>query len=148
MNDLALRITNNHGNTQRICWFRLSHNQSTNRQDVHWQKIIKVQQDDVQNREAQKRPEPRWETYRVAKAALKNHSQQWCRSFRENKVKFRTSLLTLDRLDTALSRSRSNWTGNGIDLRDIMTYVDLIICAQPNTCIEEIRAWVNLDHKQ
>ena len=93
-------------------------------------------------------PEPSWETYRVAKAALKSHSQQWTKAFRDNRVKFRTSLLTLDRLDTVLSRSRSNWTGNGIDLSDIICYIDLIINAQPNTCIEEIRAWVNFDHKQ
>lgn len=93
-------------------------------------------------------PDPHWETYRVAKAALKSHSQQWTKAFRDNKVKFRTSLLTLDRLDTSLSRSRPNWTGNGIDLQEVIAYVDLIIKSQDNTCIEEIRAWVNLDHKQ
>lgn len=93
-------------------------------------------------------PEPHWETYRVAKAALKSHSQQWTKAFRDNKVKFRTSLLTLDRLDTPLSRSRANWTGNGLDLREVISYIDLIINSQDNTCIEEIRAWVNLDHKQ
>jgi len=93
-------------------------------------------------------PDPSWETYRVAKVALKSHSQQWTRAFRENQARFRTSILTLDRLDTPLSRSRSDWTGNGQDLNDVLAYIDLIIKAHPNTCIEEIRAWVNLDHKQ
>jgi NAD(P)-dependent dehydrogenase (short-subunit alcohol dehydrogenase family) len=93
-------------------------------------------------------PDPSWETYRVAKAALKAHSQQWTRAFRENQVLFRTSLLTLDRLDTPLSRSRENWTGNGLDLEEVLTYVDIILQSRINTCIEEIRAWVNLNHKQ
>jgi len=93
-------------------------------------------------------PEPSWETYRVSKAALKNHSQQWTKAFRENQVRFRTSILTLDRLDTPLSRSRPNWTGNGLDLKEVLAYIDLILNAKPNTCLEEIRAWVSLDHKQ
>jgi hypothetical protein len=93
-------------------------------------------------------PHPSWETYRVSKLALKGHSQQWSKAFRDNQVRFRTSLLTLDRLDTPLSRSRTNWTGNAIDLSDVLAYIDLILNAQPHTCIEEIRAWVNLDHKQ
>lgn len=93
-------------------------------------------------------PDPNWETYRVAKVALKSHSQQWTKAFRDNKAKFRTSLLTLDRLDTPLSRSRFNWTGNGIDLQEAISYIDLIITSRDNTCIEEIQAWVNLEHKQ
>ncbi len=93
-------------------------------------------------------PVPDFETYRVSKAALKEHSQQWTRAFKENKVPFKTSLLTLDRLDTELSRSRTNWTGNGLDTTDVCSYIELIVNAQPNTCIEEIKAWVNFDHKQ
>jgi NAD(P)-dependent dehydrogenase (short-subunit alcohol dehydrogenase family) len=93
-------------------------------------------------------PAPDWETYRISKAALKAHSQQWTRAFKENQVSFRTSLLTLDRLDTELSRSRSNWTGNGLQLDEICDYISLIINGASNTCIEEIVAWVNLDHKQ
>lgn len=92
-------------------------------------------------------PDPGFETYRVSKAALKEHSRQWTRAFKENKVAFRTSLLTLDRLDTELTRSRPNWTGNGVNTADICQYIELIINAQPNTCIEEITAWVNFDHK-
>lgn len=92
-------------------------------------------------------PEPSWETYRIAKLALKGHSQQWTRAFKENQVLFRTSLLTLDRLDTPLSRSRPNWTGNAIDGKDVIDAIDFIIKTRPNTCIEEITAWVNFDHK-
>lgn len=93
-------------------------------------------------------PDPSWETYRISKAALKEHSRQWTRAFKENRVLFRTSLLTLDRLDTELSRSRSTWTGNGIELQDVTAYIELLLQSQPNTCIEEIVSWVNYDHKQ
>jgi NAD(P)-dependent dehydrogenase (short-subunit alcohol dehydrogenase family) len=93
-------------------------------------------------------PDPLFETYRVSKATLKEHSRQWTRAFKENKVLFRTSLLTLDRLDTELTRSRANWTGNGLNTTDICSYIELITNAQSNTCIEEITSWVNFDHKQ
>jgi len=93
-------------------------------------------------------PDPVFETYRVAKIALKSHSQQWTRAFKENKVQFRTSLLTIDRLDTELTRSRPSWTGNGIDTKEICHYIEMITGSQPNTCIEEIIAWVNFNHKQ
>ena len=92
-------------------------------------------------------PDPAFETYRVSKSALKAHSLQWTRAFKENKVLFRTSLLTVDRLDTELTRSRPSWTGNGIGMPEVCRYIDLIVNSQPNTCIEEIVAWVNLDHK-
>jgi NAD(P)-dependent dehydrogenase (short-subunit alcohol dehydrogenase family) len=92
-------------------------------------------------------PDPAFETYRVAKAALKAHSLQWSRAFKENRVAFRTTLLTLDRLDTELSRSRPSWTGNAISLDDVGNCVELILGARSNTCIEEIVAWVNFDHK-
>ena len=91
-------------------------------------------------------PSPSFETYRVSKIALKEHSRQWTRAFKENKVLFKTSLLTLDRLDTELSRSRASWTGNGVNTADICEYIELIINAQPNTCIEEIVSWVNFEH--
>lgn len=93
-------------------------------------------------------PTPGFETYRVAKAALKSHSRQWTRAFKENRVPFKTSLLTLDRLDTERTRGHPNWTGNGHDLNDIGDYVDLLVNSSPNTCIEEITAWVNFNHKQ
>lgn len=92
-------------------------------------------------------PEPSFETYRISKSALKEHSRQWTRAFKENRVPFRTTLLTLDRLDTDLTRSRPTWTGNGLNTADICNYIELIINAQPNTCLEEIIAWVNFDHK-
>jgi NAD(P)-dependent dehydrogenase (short-subunit alcohol dehydrogenase family) len=93
-------------------------------------------------------PEPSWETYRVNKVALKHHSLQWTRAFKNNQVLFRTSLITLDRLDTELSRSRDTWTGNGIDLQNVANMIDLCLNSNANTCIEEITAWVNFDHKQ
>lgn len=93
-------------------------------------------------------PEPSWETYRVNKAALKHHSQQWTRAFKLNQVLFKTSLITVDRLDTELSRSRPTWTGNGIALNDVVNMIELCLNTAPNTCLEEIKAWVNLDHKQ
>lgn len=93
-------------------------------------------------------PIPEFETYRISKAALKEHSRQWTRAFKENKVPFKTSLLTLDRIDTELARNRPTWTGNGLNTTDICSYIELITNAQPNTCIEEIIGWVNFDHKQ
>lgn len=93
-------------------------------------------------------PDPNWETYRVSKCALKAHSRQWTRAFKENQVMFRTSLLTLDRLDTELSRSRPNWTGNGIALADVARCIEMLLASGSNTCIEEITSWVNFDHKQ
>jgi len=93
-------------------------------------------------------PDPDWETYRVSKAALKHHSLQWTCAFRNNIVPFKTTLITMDRLDTPLSRSRPTWTGNGIELSDIKCMIDLVLNINPNTCIEEITAWVNFDHKQ
>jgi NAD(P)-dependent dehydrogenase (short-subunit alcohol dehydrogenase family) len=88
-------------------------------------------------------PDPTFETYRISKVALKEHSRQWTRAFKENKVPFKTSLLTLDRLDTEMVRSRPTWTGNGHDLKDICLYVELITAGAGNTCIEEITSWVN-----
>jgi len=90
-------------------------------------------------------PDPTWETYRVSKAALKHHSLQWTQAFKENQTFFRTSLITLDRLDTLLSRSRANWTGNGIDLSDVGNMINTCISVNNNTCIGEITAWVNFN---
>jgi NAD(P)-dependent dehydrogenase (short-subunit alcohol dehydrogenase family) len=92
-------------------------------------------------------PEPSFETYRISKIALKEHSRQWTRAFKENRVPFKTTLLTLDRLDTEMVRSRPNWTGNGLNTADICQYIELITNAQGNTCIEEITSWVDFDYK-
>jgi short-subunit dehydrogenase involved in D-alanine esterification of teichoic acids len=91
-------------------------------------------------------PEPRFETYRISKAALEHASKQGTQAFKQNKVPFKTTLITLDRLDTELSRSRSNWTGNGINLTDVYNFIDYGSNINPNTCIEEITFYCNLDY--
>lgn len=92
-------------------------------------------------------PEPRFETYRVSKAALEHASKQGTQAFKQNIVPFKTTLITLDRLDTELSRSRPNWTGNGVDLQQISDFINYSTGTQPNTCIEEITFYCNLDYK-
>lgn len=90
-------------------------------------------------------PEPNFETYRVAKAALKHASLQCSKAFKDNIVPFKTTLLTLDRLDTELSRSRASWTGNGINCEDVCKQIALIMLTDPNTCIDEIVTSVNFN---
>jgi NAD(P)-dependent dehydrogenase (short-subunit alcohol dehydrogenase family) len=90
-------------------------------------------------------PEPRFETYRVSKAALSHASKQGTQAFKQNVVSFKTTLVTLDRLDTELSRSRPNWTGNGINLEDISNFIHYGTKINPNTCIEEITFYCNFD---
>ena len=92
-------------------------------------------------------PEPRFETYRVAKAALEHASRQGTAAFKHNQVPFRTTLITLDRLDTELSRSRPTWTGNGINLSNISNFIKYAQTLDPNTCIEEITFYCNFDFK-
>lgn len=92
-------------------------------------------------------PEPRFETYRIAKSALEHASKQGTQAFKQNTVKFRTTLITPDRLDTELSRSRPTWTGNGIDLNDISNFIKYTLGTHPNTCIEETTFYVNFDFK-
>jgi NADP-dependent 3-hydroxy acid dehydrogenase YdfG len=91
--------------------------------------------------------EPGFETYRVAKAALAHASKQCTASFKANQVPFKTTLITLDRLDTELSRSRANWTGNGVLLRDVATFIEYVTGLSANTCIEEITFYCNFDYK-
>lgn len=91
-------------------------------------------------------PEPRFETYRVAKAALKHASLQGTQAFKQNIVPFRTTLITLDRLDTDLARSRPTWTGNGHALDDVCNMIRLCMNTHSNTCVEEISAWVNFNY--
>lgn len=92
-------------------------------------------------------PEPRFETYRISKAALEHASRQGTQSFKQNHVAFKTTLITVDRLDTKLSRSRATWTGNGIDLTDISDFIKYATSIKNNTAIEEITFYVNFDHK-
>lgn len=91
--------------------------------------------------------DPSFETYRVAKAALSHASKQCTASFKANKVPFKTTLITIDRLDTELSRSRTNWTGNGINLVEISNFVKYSLGTQANTCIEEVTFYCNLEYK-
>ena len=92
-------------------------------------------------------PEPRFETYRVSKVALEHASRQGTQAFKQNLVPFKTTLITLDRLDTELSRSRPNWTGNGINLTDISNFIQYAITVASNTVLEEATFYVNFDHK-
>jgi NAD(P)-dependent dehydrogenase (short-subunit alcohol dehydrogenase family) len=92
-------------------------------------------------------PEPRFETYRVAKAALSHASKQGTQAFKQNQVGFKTTLITLDRLDTELTRSRASWTGNGINLNDINNFIKYAVTVDSNTVIEEATFYCNLDHK-
>ena len=90
-------------------------------------------------------PNPSWETYRVSKAALKHASQQCTQAFKEHKVKFKTTLITPDRIDTELSRSRENWTGNGVQTKDIIDFIRYSLAVNPNTVIEEVTFYCDLN---
>jgi NAD(P)-dependent dehydrogenase (short-subunit alcohol dehydrogenase family) len=92
-------------------------------------------------------PEPRFETYRVSKAALEHASRQGTQAFKQNQVPFRTTLITLDRLDTELSRSRPTWTGNGITLDDISNFIRYSFTVSANTVIEEATFYVNFNYE-
>jgi len=92
-------------------------------------------------------PEPRWETYRISKAALAHASMQGSQAFRQDLVQFRTTLLTLDRLDTELSRSRPTWTGNGQQLEDISNFINYTTNINANTTIEQATFYVNFSFK-
>jgi MoaA/NifB/PqqE/SkfB family radical SAM enzyme len=92
-------------------------------------------------------PEPRFETYRVSKAALEHASRQGTQAFKQNIVPFKTSLITLDRLDTELSRGRPTWTGNGIHLTDISNFIQYAAAVSANTVVEEATFYVNFEYK-
>lgn len=87
-----------------------------------------------------------WESYNTNKRALKHLSLQWTQAFKSGQVLFRTSLLTVDRLDTPTGRSRPSWTGNGVDSNDIVNLLEVCLNVKPNTCVGEIQAWVNIDY--
>jgi NAD(P)-dependent dehydrogenase (short-subunit alcohol dehydrogenase family) len=91
-------------------------------------------------------PQPEFETYRVAKAALAHASKQCTQGFKQGLVPFHTTLITPDRLDTPLSRSRDSWTGNGIDTKDIAKFIELCLNVNSNTVFEEVVMYVNLHH--
>jgi NAD(P)-dependent dehydrogenase (short-subunit alcohol dehydrogenase family) len=91
-------------------------------------------------------PNPMFETYRSSKAALEFASKQCTKAFRDNLVPFKTTLVTLDRLDTELVRSRSSWTGNGVNLDDVVTFIKYATSISANTVIEETTIFVNLNY--
>jgi len=93
-------------------------------------------------------PEPSFERYRIPKAALSHASKQCTQAFKQNIVNFKTSLLTIDRVDLPHIRERASWTGNGLDPQDVIRSIEYILGSQPNTCIEEVTAWVNYDFEQ
>lgn len=94
-----------------------------------------------------KEPEPMFETYRTSKAALAHASKQCTAAFKNNLVGFKTTLITLDRLDTELTRSRPSWTGNGVDCRDVAKFINYATGINSNSCIEEITLYVNFNSK-
>lgn len=92
-------------------------------------------------------PEPRFETYRVSKAALEHASKQGSMAFKENKVPFKTTLITIDRIDTEFVRNRSNYTGNAVSLDDIFNFINFSLKINQNTVISEIIFYCNLEFK-
>jgi|TARA_Y100001963_G_scaffold12284_1_gene15467 NAD(P)-dependent dehydrogenase (short-subunit alcohol dehydrogenase family) len=93
-------------------------------------------------------PNPDWETYRVSKKSLEAASLQCSRAFRNNEVSFRTTLIKPDRLNTDLARSRPNWTGNGINCKDIATFINYCLDINKNTQIDQITISLNYDYKK
>lgn len=92
-------------------------------------------------------PEPSFETYRIAKSALAHASRQSTAAFKNDVVKFKTTLITPDRLDTDLSRSRASWTGNGINCNDIVNFIKYTTGISSNSVVEEIILQVNFSSK-
>jgi NAD(P)-dependent dehydrogenase (short-subunit alcohol dehydrogenase family) len=90
-------------------------------------------------------PEPRFETYRISKAALEHASKQGSMSFKDNKVSFKTTLITIDRINTETVRSRPNYTGNAVELKDVCNFINYSFSINPNTVISEVIFYCNLD---
>jgi len=88
-------------------------------------------------------PDPEWETYRVAKSALNHASKQCTKAYKDGLVKFKTTLISPDRLDTPLSRSRDSWQGGGIDCTDIAKFIDYAVNIKDPACVEEVSILVN-----
>jgi len=92
-------------------------------------------------------PEPMFETYRTSKAALSHASKQCTAAFKNDLVRFKSTLITLDRIDTDLTRSRSSWTGNGINCQDVAKFIEYAIGINNNSCVEEVIVYVNFNSK-
>lgn len=92
--------------------------------------------------------DPAWESYRVSKKGLESASLQCSRSFRKNLVQFKTTLIKPDRLDTELSRSRSNWTGNGVDCVSVVEFINYCLALPDNTQVDQVTLGLNYQHGQ
>lgn len=91
-------------------------------------------------------PDPEFETYRVSKAALAHASKQCTQAYKNGLVNFKTTLITPDRLDTPLARSRESWQGGGINCDDIAKFIELCVEINDPACVEEISIAVNYKH--
>jgi len=91
-------------------------------------------------------PEPIFETYRVAKSALQHASKQITQSYKQNIVGFKCTLISPDRLDNETTRTRPNWTGNGIGMKDLASAIEWCISCEDNTVVDEISIYCNLLH--
>ena len=102
-------------------------------------------------------PEPRYKTYCVAKAALEHASKQGTQGFKQNKSKFKTTLITMDKLDTeepphwkdewadSFWPRLEQWPGTGIKVENIHNFIKFCLTLDPNTCIEETVFYCNYD---
>ena len=84
--------------------------------------------------------------YAIAKDALATASRQCSKAFKDNLVKFKTTLITPGRLDTPLSRDRETWTGNGVKTLDICKFIEYTMGIENNSIIEDIIIDVNLEY--
>lgn len=100
-----------------------------------------------------KPPIPMAETVWCAKAALAHASKQCTVAFKENKVPFKTTLLTMAKLDVPHMRGdpdaepgwqSTTWTGNGIDVQNIANAINFSLGCTGNTVVEEITLLLNL----
>lgn len=102
-------------------------------------------------------PEPRHRTYCVAKTALETASKQGTQAFKQNISKFKTTLITCDKLDTfdpphwkpgwveAFWPRLEKWDGNGLNLNNIYNFMQYCLSLDENACVEETVFYCNLE---
>ena len=102
-------------------------------------------------------PEPRHRTYITAKAAIEFASKQGTMGFKRNQVKFKTTLITMDKLNTqdpphwkpewseAFWPPLDKWDGYGINLKDVHNFIQYCLTLDDNTCVEETVFYCNID---
>ena len=102
-------------------------------------------------------PEPRHRTYITAKAAIEFASKQGTLGFKKNQVKFKTTLITMDKLDTqdpphwkpewreAFWPPLDKWEDNGLNLKNIHDFIEFCLKLDDNACIEETIFYCNLE---